>query len=64
MSIHLNGSKAKAVLGFRPAYPKVELAELRHIVKVFQADRIWCVVSGWPSWPDNKRHADNCRPQD
>lgn len=41
MPIHLNGSKIKAVLGFKPEFPKVELEELQHIVQVFQRDCIW-----------------------
>lgn len=41
MPIHLNGSKIKGVLGFKPEFPKVELEELQHIVDVFQRDCIW-----------------------
>ncbi|WWD05520.1 hypothetical protein V865_003598 [Kwoniella europaea PYCC6329] len=41
MSICLDGSKAKKLLGFKPIYPKVEVSELKEIVKEFQEDRLW-----------------------
>ncbi|WVW80362.1 hypothetical protein I302_102342 [Kwoniella bestiolae CBS 10118] len=41
MSICLDGSKAKKILGFKPIHPKVEVGELKEIVKEFQEDRLW-----------------------
>jgi hypothetical protein len=41
MAISLNGSRAKRVLGFKPARPKVDVDELRAIAQGFQKDHIW-----------------------
>nr|XP_018264932.1 uncharacterized protein I303_03114 [Kwoniella dejecticola CBS 10117]OBR87090.1 hypothetical protein I303_03114 [Kwoniella dejecticola CBS 10117] len=41
MSICLDGSKAKRILGFKAIHPKVQVEELREIVKGFQEDRLW-----------------------
>lgn len=39
--IHLDGSRAKRVLGFKPTKPRVEVNELRKISQGFQKDKIW-----------------------
>lgn len=41
LAICLDGAKARKILGFKPMHPKVEVAELRAIVKGFQDDGIW-----------------------
>lgn len=41
MSTCLDSTKAKRLLDFKPAYPKVEVGELRKIVTGFQGDEIW-----------------------
>ncbi|WWD18123.1 hypothetical protein CI109_102572 [Kwoniella shandongensis] len=41
MAICFDGSKAKKILGFKPAYSKVEVDELKRIVHDFQDDRLW-----------------------
>jgi hypothetical protein len=41
MAICLDGSRARLLLGFKPEHPRVEVAELRAIVKGFQEDGIW-----------------------
>jgi hypothetical protein len=40
-AISLDGSKARKVLGFRPFKPRVEVEELKRIVKEYQDDGIW-----------------------
>jgi hypothetical protein len=40
-AISLDGSKARKVLGFRPCKPRVEVEELKGIVKEYQDDGIW-----------------------
>jgi hypothetical protein len=40
-AITLDGSKARKVLGFRPSNPRVEVEELKRIVKEYQDDGIW-----------------------
>jgi hypothetical protein len=40
-AISLDGSKARKILGFKPSKPKVEVEELKRIVKGFQDDGIW-----------------------
>nr|XP_019001896.1 uncharacterized protein I203_05606 [Kwoniella mangroviensis CBS 8507]OCF65357.1 hypothetical protein I203_05606 [Kwoniella mangroviensis CBS 8507] len=45
MSICLDGSKAKRLLGFKPIHPRVEVSELKEIVKEFQEDRLWPKLS-------------------
>ncbi|ORY20511.1 hypothetical protein BCR39DRAFT_562919 [Naematelia encephala] len=45
MAICLDGSKAKRVLGFKPTRPRVEVDELKRIVKGFQDDGLWCVTA-------------------
>jgi len=40
-AISLDGSKARKILGFKPTKPKVEVEELKRIVKEFQDDGIW-----------------------
>nr|ODN93321.1 hypothetical protein L203_00592 [Cryptococcus depauperatus CBS 7841] len=55
----LDGSHAEKVLGFIPKYPKVEVNEIKDIVKEFQEDKLWCVsnckrrklVKGYPPRP-------------
>lgn len=42
-AISLDGTRARRVLGFRPSRPKVEVEELKRIVKEFQDDGIWYV---------------------
>ncbi|WVO13378.1 hypothetical protein L204_100993 [Cryptococcus depauperatus] len=37
----LDGSHAEKVLGFIPKYPKVEVNEIKDIVKEFQEDKLW-----------------------
>jgi hypothetical protein len=44
-AISLDRSRAKTVLGFKPSRPKVEVEELKRIVKEFQDDGIWYVKS-------------------
>ncbi|WVQ85476.1 hypothetical protein IAT38_007641 [Cryptococcus sp. DSM 104549] len=41
MAICFDGSKAKKELGFKPVHPRVEVDELKTIVKGFQEDRLW-----------------------
>ncbi|WVQ97048.1 hypothetical protein IAU59_004158 [Kwoniella sp. CBS 9459] len=41
MSVCLDGSKAKKILGYKPVHPKVEVAELREIAREFQQDKLW-----------------------
>nr|XP_019011869.1 uncharacterized protein I206_02704 [Kwoniella pini CBS 10737]OCF50650.1 hypothetical protein I206_02704 [Kwoniella pini CBS 10737] len=45
MSICLDGSKAKRILGFKAIHPKVQVQELREIIKGFQEDRLWPKLS-------------------
>lgn len=33
----------KRVLGFKPKYPKVEIGEIKVIVRDFKEDRLWLV---------------------
>ncbi|TYJ55907.1 hypothetical protein B9479_003430 [Cryptococcus floricola] len=40
-SICLDGSLAKTTLGFKPAYPAVDVGEIKKIVKEFQDDNLW-----------------------
>lgn len=40
-AISLDGSKARKILGFKPSVPKVEVEELKRIVKEYQDDGIW-----------------------
>jgi hypothetical protein len=40
-AISLDGSKARKVLGFKPSQPKVEVEELKSMVKEYQDDGIW-----------------------
>ena len=42
-AISLDGTRARKVLGFKPSRPKVEVEELKRIVKEFQDDGIWYV---------------------
>ena len=44
-AISLDGTRARKVLGFKPSKPKVEVEELRLIVKEFQDDGIWQVYT-------------------
>jgi hypothetical protein len=37
----LDASKAKKLLGFEPAFPKIEVEELRRIVEELQNDGLW-----------------------
>jgi hypothetical protein len=37
----LDGSKARKQLGFKPKHPKVEVEELKEIVRGFQEDGFW-----------------------
>ncbi|WRT65894.1 uncharacterized protein IL334_002845 [Kwoniella shivajii] len=41
MSICFDGSKAKRILGYKPIHPKVQVNELKEIIKEFQDDRLW-----------------------
>lgn len=41
MAIHLDGSKARRVLGYKPARPLVQVDELKTIAQGFQKDNIW-----------------------
>jgi hypothetical protein len=41
MAICFDGSKARRILGFKPAFPKLEAAELKAIVNDLQADGLW-----------------------
>ncbi|BEI87009.1 hypothetical protein CcaverHIS002_0703550 [Cutaneotrichosporon cavernicola] len=43
--IHLDGSRAKRVLGFKPTKPRVDVNELRKISQGFQKDKIWPALS-------------------
>ncbi|WVF70673.1 hypothetical protein IAT40_005466 [Kwoniella sp. CBS 6097] len=43
MSVCLDGSKAKRLLGYKPVHPRVEISELREIAREFQRDKLWCV---------------------
>ncbi|KAL1410887.1 hypothetical protein Q8F55_001830 [Vanrija albida] len=45
MAIHLDGSKARRVLGYKPARPRVEVDELKTIAQGFQKDNIWPTLS-------------------
>lgn len=44
-AISLDGTRARRVLGFKPSRPKVEVEELKRIVKEFQDDGIWQVYT-------------------
>ena len=41
LAICLDGSKAKRILGYKPLVPRVEVDELKSIVKGFQDDGLW-----------------------
>jgi hypothetical protein len=43
-AICLDGSKARRVLGFKPAVPTLQVEELKRIVSEFQADGLWSVT--------------------
>ena len=47
-AICLDGSKAKRILGFKPTKPRIEVDELKRIVKAFQDDGLWCVRLSQP----------------
>jgi hypothetical protein len=44
LAISLDGSRARKMLGFKPAHPTIQVDELKAIVQGFQRDGLWCVL--------------------